>query len=82
MMPPEQEATITGSGTPAVIMHNRTETVSVHAELSVSSINLSLRSQDKEPAQHEPKPNPARFSILRESLHPVTLKVRLLACTV
>ncbi|KAJ9140664.1 hypothetical protein P3X46_031283 [Hevea brasiliensis] len=73
MMPPEQESSIAaGNVSPNIMLTNWTETVSVHAEPSVSSINTTPCSQDRLPDKQEP--NPPRFSILRESLRPVTLK--------
>nr|AIU41651.1 ABC transporter family protein [Hevea brasiliensis] len=72
MMPPEQESSIAAGNSPANIMlPNWTETVPVHAEPSVSSINATPCSQDRLPDQQEP--TPSRFSILRASLRPVTL---------
>ncbi|KAJ4828341.1 ABC transporter G member 21 [Turnera subulata] len=78
MMPPEQETgtvTATNNGPAANIMlPNWTDTVSVHAEPPPSSIDLNTTTpcnpQDRAQTQQEH----SKFSILRESLRPVTLK--------
>ncbi|TKY69426.1 ABC transporter G family member 21 [Spatholobus suberectus] len=76
MMPPQQLTTIT-SNIPAV--PNRPENSSVHAEPpspSTNDIKPSLMSNDihNNNSQHRPAPSAARFSILHQSLRPVTLK--------
>ncbi|KAK9276878.1 hypothetical protein L1049_006415 [Liquidambar formosana] len=71
MMPPEQETTIT-SGSTNVTVANRIENVSVHAEPLVLTSNVSPCLEDPTPVQQQA--TPLRFSILRASLRPVTLK--------
>ncbi|KAF3432596.1 hypothetical protein FNV43_RR27336 [Rhamnella rubrinervis] len=74
MMPPEQESGIT-STPPTILLSNinRSENGSVHAEPSCSATNnVTPFLGDEKPDQ--PQPSPARFSLFRESLHPVTLK--------
>ncbi|KAL9389437.1 hypothetical protein Peur_018042 [Populus x canadensis] len=79
MMPPEQENTnisTTGNIGPSnVMLTNWTETVTVHAEPSVSSSinNTSSCSQDQV-LQGQQEPALSRFTILRASLRPVTLE--------
>ncbi|XP_031273677.1 ABC transporter G family member 21 isoform X1 [Pistacia vera] len=67
MMPPDQQETNT------INLTNRTENVLVHAEPSISANNVSPCSEDPISDQRQ-EATPARFSILRESLGPVTLK--------
>jgi hypothetical protein len=59
-----------------VMLTNWTETVTVHAEPSVSSSinNTSSCSQDQV-LQGQQEPALSRFTILRASLRPVTLEV-------
>ncbi|XP_061370613.1 ABC transporter G family member 21-like [Gastrolobium bilobum] len=78
MMPPEQEATI-APNIPAST--NRTENSSVHVEPEGSTTNKVKPSSDHDddngiPAQPQPQPtsSPAKFSIIHQSLRPVTLK--------
>ena len=79
MMPPDQETcNIAGNG-PANTIHstNRTENVSViHAEPSLAASNVTLCPEDRITDQNH-EATQARFSILRESLRPVTLKVHI-----
>ncbi|KAH7516609.1 ABC transporter G family member 21 [Ziziphus jujuba] len=76
MMPPEQESGIT-TPPPSILLSNinRSENGSVHAEpsCSVNSINNVNSCLGDEKADHL-QPSPPRFSLFRESLHPVTLK--------
>ncbi|GAV73295.1 ABC_tran domain-containing protein/ABC2_membrane domain-containing protein [Cephalotus follicularis] len=77
MMPPQQETTsVTANGGASNIMlTNRTESVLVHAEPPGSPSHVSSCIEDRIPDhQHPTSSTPARFSILRESLRPVTLK--------
>ncbi|KAH9772038.1 ABC transporter G family member 21 [Citrus sinensis] len=80
-MPPDHQqetsSCMTGNGPPAAntILSNRTDTVLVHAQPSVSANNVSPCSDDDGiSVQIQEPPLVIRFSILRESLHPVTLK--------
>ncbi|KAJ4710606.1 ABC transporter family protein [Melia azedarach] len=77
MMPPDQqESSMTGNGpspTATTVLTNRTDNFLVHAEPSLSVNNVSPCSEDRIIDQIQ-EPAPARFSILRESLRPVTLK--------
>ncbi|KAF2312791.1 hypothetical protein GH714_040059 [Hevea brasiliensis] len=67
MMPPEQESSIAaGNVSPNIMLTNWTETVSVHAEPSVSSINTTPCSQDRLPDKQEP--NPPRFQFYFEDV--------------
>ncbi|XP_059648636.1 ABC transporter G family member 21 [Cornus florida] len=71
MMPPEHETRITGC--PAIVLaNNRTDNISVYAESIGSASNVSPCLDDEMPIQE--KPTPVRFSVLRESLRPVTLR--------
>ncbi|XVF42970.1 hypothetical protein PTKIN_Ptkin02bG0002700 [Pterospermum kingtungense] len=83
MMPPEQEITnnITLHSPPTI---NRTENiVSVHAEPSASSTNVVACSQHPIPSkQQKEQQAPLPFSVLRQSLYPVTLKFEEVAYTV
>lgn len=75
MMPPEQESSITRTP-PTILLSNinRSENGSVHAEPSCSaSNNVTPCLGDEKPDQ--PQLSTPRFSLFRESLHPVTLKV-------
>lgn len=81
-MPPDHQqetsSCMTGNGLPAAntILSNRTDTVLVHAQPPVSANNVSPCSDDDGiSVQIQEPPLVIRFSILRESLHPVTLKV-------
>lgn len=78
MMPPEQESnSISGNGPSPnnIILPNWPENVSVHAEPPpLPSVN-SNPSPQPDPQQ---QPNSSKFSVLRESLRPITLKVHLL----
>ncbi|KAJ6726421.1 ABC TRANSPORTER G FAMILY MEMBER 21 [Salix purpurea] len=88
MMPPEQEtASITSAtsniGLSSIVLANWTETLTVHAEPSVSSVNnMSSCSQDDQTFQAQREPVLSRFTILTSSLRPVTLKFADVACTV
>ncbi|KAJ6689717.1 hypothetical protein OIU85_006071 [Salix viminalis] len=88
MMPPEQEtASITSAtsniGPSSIVLANWTETLTVHAEPSVSSANnMSSCSQDDQTFQAQREPVLSRFTILTASLRPVTLKFADVACTV
>ncbi|KAG5236984.1 ABC transporter family member [Salix suchowensis] len=80
MMPPEQENTNTSTtgntGPSSIILTNWTETVTVHAEPSVSSSisNMSSCSAQDQGLQGQQEPSLSRsFTILRASLRPVTL---------
>ncbi|KAJ0095924.1 hypothetical protein Patl1_16535 [Pistacia atlantica] len=75
MMPPDQQETNT------INLTNRTENVLVHAEPSISANNVSPCSEDPISDQRQ-EATPARFSILRESLRPVTLKFEDVAYTI
>ncbi|RVW65089.1 ABC transporter G family member 21 [Vitis vinifera] len=69
MMPPEQETRITGD--PAnVLGANRIENVTIHAAEPASNVSPCLEDQTPD-GQQTTRP---QFSILRESLRPVTLK--------
>ncbi|XP_027361464.1 ABC transporter G family member 21-like [Abrus precatorius] len=70
MMPPQQETTITPN-IPAI--PNRSENSSVHAEPPPSSTN-NIKPTLSNDIQHHPPPSATRFSILHQSLRPVTLK--------
>lgn len=74
-MPPEQDNTISGGPT-KVMVTNRTEKASVHAKLPGSTNNVNPCLEDGIPDQDQQQATPLRFSILSESLQPVTLKVR------
>ncbi|XWS64378.1 hypothetical protein CRYUN_Cryun06bG0181100 [Craigia yunnanensis] len=77
MMPPEQETSnITIHNSPSGIMlTNRSENVSVHAEPSALSTNVVPCSQDPIPSQQQKEQQTRlRFSVLCQSLRPVTLK--------
>ncbi|KAF9674154.1 hypothetical protein SADUNF_Sadunf10G0098100 [Salix dunnii] len=81
MMPPELENTNTSTtgniGTSSIMLTNWTETVTVHAEPSVSSSinNMSSCSVQDQGLQGQQEPALSRsFTILRASLRPVTLK--------
>ncbi|XVE53381.1 hypothetical protein DITRI_Ditri02bG0199700 [Diplodiscus trichospermus] len=78
MMPPEQEPTnnVTTHNSPSGIMlTNRTENVSVHAQPSASSTNVVPCSQDPIPSQqHKDQQTRLQFSLLCQSLRPVILK--------
>ncbi|KAJ6429719.1 hypothetical protein OIU84_021174 [Salix udensis] len=88
MMPPEQEtASITTAtsniGPSSIVLADWTETLTVHAEPSVSSVNnMSSCSQDDQTFQAQREPVLSRFTILTASLRPVTLKFADVACTV
>ncbi|KAF9677293.1 hypothetical protein SADUNF_Sadunf08G0092900 [Salix dunnii] len=87
MMPPEQETTTITSATSnigsSIMLANWTETLTVHAEPSVSSINnMSSCSQDDRTFQAQREPDLSRFTILTASLRPVTLKFADVAYTV
>ncbi|KAJ6431927.1 hypothetical protein OIU84_019243 [Salix udensis] len=80
MMPPEQENTNTSTtgntGPSSIILTNWTETVTVHAEPSLSSSisNMSSCSAQDQGLQGQQEPSLSRsFTILRASLRPVTL---------
>lgn len=74
-MPPEQETRITGD--PAnVLGANRIENVTIHAAEPASNVSPCLEDQTPD-GQQKTRP---QFSILRESLRPVTLKVLIPAC--
>eukprot|EP00257_Ricinus_communis_P019111 XP_015578001.1 ABC transporter G family member 21 [Ricinus communis] len=74
MMPPLQENNLTNNCPPNhIALNNWTETVPVYAEPSVSSINLNPCSQEHQLPDEEEQTQ-SRFSILRESLRPITLK--------
>lgn len=85
MMPPEQE-TIATTGTATSIQPanipaaNWSENALVHAEPSGTStsslsINVSTCFEDQMPDQLQDQANTHRFSILHQSLRPITLKV-------
>ncbi|XVE91354.1 hypothetical protein REPUB_Repub01dG0002400 [Reevesia pubescens] len=78
MMPPEQETcNITSHTSPAAsfMLPNRTENVSVYAEPSASSTNVVPCSQHPIPSQQQQQQaTPLRYSLLCQSLRPVTLK--------
>ncbi|KAI6676978.1 hypothetical protein NL676_037774 [Syzygium grande] len=68
-MPPQQETNIA-----AVVIPSRNENdVSVHAEPAFPSSNVSPSPRALPPDADEP-PTPVKFSFLRRSLYPVTLK--------
>ncbi|XP_044488294.1 ABC transporter G family member 21 [Mangifera indica] len=75
MMPPDRQENNT------INLTNRTDNVLVHAEPSMSANNVSPYSEDPISAQRR-EATPARFSILRQSLHPVTLKFKDVAYTI
>ena len=84
MIPPEQETTIAPN---IPVITNRPENGSVHAEPEGSATNKVKPSLDNNNGiheqhqqhqhQHQPQPTTAaeRFSILHQSLRPITLKV-------
>ncbi|KAK6931439.1 ABC transporter-like, ATP-binding domain [Dillenia turbinata] len=69
--PADQETAIT-SNSANILLVNRLETISVHAEPPGPATNASPCVEDQNPEQEEP--NSHRFSILRASLRPVILK--------
>jgi len=71
MMPPQRENAVTPD-IPAIT--NRPENSSVHAEPSSAAANHIHNNNN---SQQHPQPNisPPRFSVLRQSLLPITLKV-------
>lgn len=71
MMPLELE--ISGGAANALVC-NGTNNISVHVEPSASTSNVSPCSDDQIPEQNHA--TTVRFSVLRESLRPITLKVR------
>ncbi|KAE8670788.1 ABC transporter G family member 21 [Hibiscus syriacus] len=78
MMPPHQESSnITIHNSPASIMLTTTRTaenfVSVHAEPSTSAADVVPCSQRPIPSQQQPL-TPLPFSVLSQSLRPITLK--------
>lgn len=75
MMPPDQERTsITGLPGPANAMKcTRAENSAVHIQPLNLASNVSLCLEGQMPDAQEQ--TPVRFSILRQSLRPVTLKV-------
>ncbi|KAA8532762.1 hypothetical protein F0562_032795 [Nyssa sinensis] len=80
MMPPEHETTSI-TGIPSnVLLTNRTENISVHAEPPSSVSNLSPCLDRQKPDQQEA--TPVRLSVLRESLRPITLKFEDVAYTI
>ncbi|CAK9149070.1 unnamed protein product [Ilex paraguariensis] len=79
MMPPDHDNRVTG-GPANVLVGHRTENISVHAEPPGSASNVSPCSDDRMPDQQQAAP--ARFSVLRESLRPVTLKFEDVAYTI
>ncbi|KAM7275845.1 hypothetical protein ACFE04_017711 [Oxalis oulophora] len=76
MMPPEQESSVTRkASTTNTMMPNRPENVSVHFQQPAGSpAHVSPCSEEDRISNNHQTPTPARFSILRESLHPVVLK--------
>lgn len=79
MMPPEQENTIAPNNS---AITTRSENSSVHHEQEGSNTNKikpSLDDNNGIPSQHQTQPattpSPARFSVLYQSLRPITLKV-------
>ncbi|KAB5544712.1 hypothetical protein DKX38_012824 [Salix brachista] len=89
MMPPEQETASITSATSnirpsSIVLANWTETLTVYAEPSVSSVDnmMSSCSQDDQTFQAQREPVLSRFTILTSSLRPVTLKFADVACTV
>ncbi|XP_027910762.1 ABC transporter G family member 21-like [Vigna unguiculata] len=72
MMPPQQEKTVTPD-IPAI--PNRPENSSVHAEPPSSAAN-HIHNTNNSHQQPQPQPNISapRFSVLRQSLRPITLK--------
>ena len=71
MMPPEQETKITGD--PAnVLVANRIENVAIHTAEPASNVSPCLDDQTPAAGQQHTRP---QFSVLRESLRPITLKV-------
>ncbi|KAG2377132.1 ABC transporter G family member 21 [Vigna angularis] len=70
MMPHQQENAVTPDN-PAI--PNRPENSSVHAEPPSSAAN-HIRNTNNSPQHPQPNISPPRFSVLRQSLPPVTLK--------
>ncbi|KAK6921808.1 ABC transporter-like, ATP-binding domain [Dillenia turbinata] len=72
MMAPADQETAIISNSSNFLLVNRLETISVHAEPPSPATKANPCAEDQNPEQEQP--NSDRFSILRASLRPVTLK--------